>query len=403
MIKLGKIDKKIFLPISAGLLFWPFSIMRSYTEMNNHYTILSLCSSMGMMLSIIPLLISRKNMKRAMSNKNFKYKEKKSKNIEISLIYNKSSVEIKRYKFLYIFLSSLCDFLQTLLATIIYNNTIKVNFWLLDLVFLSSLSYFLLNTKLFRHQILSMLIIIILGIILDFLFGSLDKILDNIAYFLLRIFSEFCYSLSVIINKYCMEFKFSPPYEICLFIGIFTFLLYLILLIISSYLPCKFEFCIVKDENKNLFYFDNFLIYISKMNIKEFFLFLIEMIMLGIINLFTLLTLKHYSPCHTLIILIIGRIIILIEKFFINIELYDIMSIIIMIFILLILLVYVEIIILNFCEIQKNTKENIELRSELDTVLTERDSNHGESLLNLNIENDIEDSIESSSRNSSNW
>ena len=139
------------------------------------------------------------------------------------------------------------------------------------------------------------------------------------------------------------------------------------------------------------------------MNIKEFFLFLIEMIMLGIINLFTLLTLKHYSPCHTLIILIIGRIIILIEKFFINIELYDIMSIIIMIFILLILLVYVEIIILNFCQIQKNTKENIELRSELDTVLTERDHNQGESLLNLNIENDIEDSNESSSSNSSNW
>ena len=74
-----------------------------------------------------------------------------------------------------------------------------------------------------------------------------------------------------------------------------------------------------------------------------------------------------------------------------------------MIFILLILLVYVEIIILNFWKFQKNTKENIELRSELDTVLTERDSNQGESLLNLNIENDIEDSIESSSRNSSNW
>ena len=182
MIKLGKIDKKIFLPISAGLLFWPFSIVRSYTEMNNHYIILSLCSSMGMMLSIIPLLISRKNMKRAMSNKNFKNKEKKSKNIEISLIYNKSSEKIKRYKFLYIFLSSLCDFLQTLLATIIYNNTIKVNFWLLDLVFLSSLSYFILNRKLFRHQILSMIIIIILGIILDLVVLIKYWIILNIFY-----------------------------------------------------------------------------------------------------------------------------------------------------------------------------------------------------------------------------
>ena len=225
MIKIGKIDKKLLFPVFAGILYFPFYIISERSIIKNHYNVNSLCSAMGMSLSIIPYLISKYNMKKSMSNKNLNKLVRKTntKELELKLIYNKISYDIKRYKHLYILLSSITDFLQTLIAAIIVKGDISINFWLSDIIFLSILSYFILNIKLLKHQILSMIIIVISGIFVDFLFGSLREALSNIKYILLRLFCEFAYSFNLIINKYCMDYKFSSPYEVCFFIGIFTF------------------------------------------------------------------------------------------------------------------------------------------------------------------------------------
>ena len=368
MITIGIVDKKLFLPILAGILYFPLYYTAEYTAVQYHYIIFCLCSSLGMSLSFIPLIISRINMKKAMVNKTEKQKPKNNKNIEIQLIYNKSSDEIKRYKFLFIFLSALTDFSQSIIAALTVTYTIKVNFWLLDFFFLSVLSYFILKIKLLKHQILSMIIIITLGIILDLFFGNLFDIFHYFVYFLLRIFCEFCFSFSQIINKYSMDFKFSPPYEVCSFIGIFTLVFYLISLIISSYIPCYNNFCFVKDENHK--YFDNFRVYIHEINLKELFLFFIEMIIFGLINIFTILTVKYFTPFHSIIILIIGRIVLAIQKMIKETEIYDILYFIILLLILFGLLIFLEIIILNFCGIQKYTKNYIEKRGQEDIILT---------------------------------
>jgi len=388
MIKIGKIDKLILLPISGGLFFVPFTLILKYTEVKNHSIILSLSSSIGMMLSLIPLLISRINMKRAMSNKNITNNLKKGNKIEIPLIYTKNSSKIKAHKFIFIFLSSLADLIQTIIETTIINYKIRVNFWLLDLLFLAIISYLLLRMNLYKHQILSMSVIIFLGILLDLFFGSLKELYDNFWYFLSKVFSEFCYSLSLVLNKYSMDFKFSPPYEVCLFVGLFTFLFYLIILIISSSISCNYKFCYLKDEKTGLYYFDSFTIYASKFNLKEFFLFVIEIINLGYINISIILTIKYFTPYHSLIILIIGRMVLTIEKFFSGIELYDIIYIILLIFIFIGLLIYVEIIELNFCGIQKYTKDNIEKRGDMDTLLAENNSSRNSSLYTLSEESE---------------
>ena len=389
MIKIGKIDKLLLLPISGGLIFIPFTLVLKYTEVKNHSIILSLCSSLGMMLSIIPLLISRINMKRAMSNKNISHKKKSENKIEIPLIYNKNNREIKAHKFIYIFFSSLADLIQTIIETTIVNYKIKVNFWLLDLVFLAIISYLLMRMKLYKHQILSMSLIIILGIFLDLFLGSLKELINSFWYFLSKVFSELCYSLSLVLNKYCMDFKFSPPYEVCLFIGLFTFLFYLFILIISSFISCNYEFCYLEDKKTGLYYFDSFSIYTSKLNLKEFFLFIIEVINLGYINVSIILTIKYFTPYHSMIILIIGKMVLTFERFFSGIELYDIIYIILLIFIFFGLLVYVEIIELNFCGIQKYTKDNIEKRGDLDTLLADKNSSRNSSLISLSEENDF--------------
>ena len=389
MIKIGKIDKLLLLPISGGLIFIPFTLVLKYTEVKNHSIILSLCSSLGMMLSLIPLLISRINMKRAMSNKNISHTKKNINKIEIPLIYNKKNRKIKAHKFIYIFFSSLADLIQTIIETTIINNKIRVNFWLLDLLFLAIISYLFLRMKLYKHQILSMSLIIILGILLDIFFGGLKELFNNFWYFLSKVFSEFCYSLSLVLNRYSMEYKFSPPYEVCLFVGLFTFLFYLIILIISSLIPCNYEFCYLEDEKTGLYYFDSFTIYSSKLNLKEFFLLIIEVISLGYLNISIILTIKYFTPYHSMIILIIGRMVLTIEKFFSGIELYDIIYIILLIFIFFGLLVYVEIIELNFCGIQKYTKDNIKKRGDIDTLLADKNSSRNSSLITLSEENDF--------------
>ena len=389
MIKIGKIEKLLLLPVSGGLFFIPFTLILKYTEVKNHSIILSLCSSLGMMLSLIPLLISRINMKRAMSNKNIRHKIKKENKIEIPLIYNKNNSEIKAHKFIYIFISSLADFIQTIIEATIVNYEIKVNFWLLDLLFLAIISYLLMRLKLYKHQILSMSLIIILGIFLDLFLGSLKELFNNFWYFLSKIFSEFCYSFSMVLNKYCMEFKFSRPYEVCLFIGLYTFFFYLIILIISSFISCNFNFCELEDEKTGLKYFDSFSIYTSKIDLKEFFLLIIEIINIGYINISLVLTIKYFTPYHSMIILIIGRMILTIEKLFSEIDLYNIIYIIILIFIFFGLIVYLEIIELNFCGIQKNTKDNIEKRGDIDTLLADENSSRNSSDITLSEENDI--------------
>lgn len=398
MIKIGKVDKKLFLPILGGILYLPFYLIREKTELQNHYIIFGICSSFGMFLAIIPLLISRILMKRSMANKIEKNKSKSSNDIEIPLIYNKSTEEIKRFKFIFIFFSSLTDFTQSLLAIIVYDESIIINFWVIDIIFLSLLSYKLLNIEIYRHQILSMILIIIFGIIMDLSYGSLKEFFHNIGYFLLRIFCEFFFSLSQILNKYSMDIKFSPPYEVCVFIGMYTFFFYLIGLFISSNLPCNHKFCVVEDEKSNNNYFDNFKLYTNKINGKEMIYFVLEMILLGLINILNILTIKYFNPCYSIIILVIGRIVLIIRQFFIEIKTRDIVNIFILILIFLVLLLYAEIIELNFCGIHKNTKENIEKRGDLevekDCIQTESINSDEDN--NENIENSEPSSYESS-------
>ena len=126
------------------------------------------------------------------------------------------------------------------------------------------------------------------------------------------------------------------------------------------------------------------------MKINIFILFCLEMIVIGLLNILTLLTIKYYTPCHAIIIPIIGRIINLIECFFVKIELNYIISMIIMVLTLIGLLVYVEIIVLNFWDIQRNTKGNIDERGQLDAHHLESDFTD-ENIQDININNEFEE------------
>ena len=69
-------------------------------------------------------------------------------------------------KYKLIILSAIFDFLQTLLVYIFCMNCIY-NLWIFDILFISLFSYWLLRTKLYKHQYFSMIIILILGLVLN--------------------------------------------------------------------------------------------------------------------------------------------------------------------------------------------------------------------------------------------
>ena len=125
------------------------------------------------------------------------------------------------------------------------------------------------------------------------------------------------------------------------------------------------------------------------------------MIFLSLINILSLLTIKFFTPFHSIIILIIGRINFTIDKLFEGkIELVDIVHIIFLLFISFGLLIYFEIIILNFCGIQRYTRDNIEKRGILDTDLTINDDNYSQEESLIEINGDKESNLDESSTSS---
>jgi hypothetical protein len=93
-----------------------------------------------------------------------------------------------------------------------------VDIRLLDILFIYLFSYFLFKMKIYCHQYISILLIILTGIILDVILGNYN--FSKILKIMIKLFCEIIFSFSIIINKYTMEKKFCPSYELCFYQGV---------------------------------------------------------------------------------------------------------------------------------------------------------------------------------------
>ena len=137
-----------------------------------------------------------------------------------------------------------------------------------------------------------------------------------------------------------MNNYFCSPFEICFYEGLFEIIINIIL---------------IKYTNK-----DNFSAYYEKLNSKEIRIFILLMFSRLSFKIFTLLTIKYFTPSHAVLLLIIGEISFAFDpdinyKFYLTIIIYSI--------ILFMILIFTEIIELNFCNLQKYTKKNISERA----------------------------------------
>ena len=363
-INFGDVNKRLLIPIFGGIirLIYIFLVHQNpkYEIATKNPFILNIYTSVGMIFSFIPYLILKYRSKTKSISSNASQIQSKL-NIEFihSDLYEEIEIDqSKKYKL--IICSSIFDFLQVLLLTIfcIYCN---YNLWIFDILFMSLFSNLILKTKLYRHQYFSMIIIIILGFILNiikyFNLGDTNNKVDPFE-LSMKLLSEICLSLSMVIVKYNMEKTYCSPYEICIWEGLIGLILNIIILVIVNQLRVT----ISGIEYPNNFYelFDNY-------DINDLIICFVELIMNAIYNMVIFVTCDFFTPFHILITSII-------KEFYSYLQtdgnlVLNILGICILIFIAFMFLVFVEIIELNFWNISYNTKKNIELRSLTDSSI----------------------------------
>lgn len=377
LITFGKINKFVAIPFINGLMIFIYRKISKYSVFQKHILIDCLYCSGGMSLSLIPYFIFRYRMWKAMENKKIQklQGQKTLKKQVYHLEYNDRKEEINYDRLKYILILAFLDFFQTILVTT-YDYFSKVEGALLslrtlDIVFISILSFYFLKYKLYKHQVYSVIENIFMGILLGIINEEFSKIYSEILISLIRIVDGLAYTMVLILIRYLIESKYLSPYKICALIGGFTFFFYLLALIISTFIKCKNNsFCPIQDKFTQEYYFDSFKIYFFEhFNKDEFICSSCYIIITGIYNILLMLTLKYLHPCHILISLMTLNFINFIEKIFLkgaDSLLKEILIFIINFFIFLGVLVYSEILELNFCGLQKNTKKNIIIRGEQD-------------------------------------
>ena len=359
-ISCGDINKNIIYVLIGGLgKIFAEVIYDVDREITKHPFYLGIASGLGMSLSLIPFFIFKKKSKTQKDLLIFLNNEKNSISYNDNNEKDKNKKKLKYQKYLLILASAFLDFAQKLL-TYVFIDDIDYNFWIFDMIFLSLFSYIVLNIKLYIHQYLTIGIMIILGISINVI--NLYDVEDKNRYLniLLVLLIEIIYSLSMVINKFLMEYRFCSPYEISFSQGIFGLIINTILLTIFSHIEMTNE----KYQNIEYMgkkYLDNFYQFTKGINTKIILVFIVSMICRLSFNLFSIITVKNYTPSHIALILLIGEITFIFNS---EIDWKFFAQIIILIILAFSLLVFTEIIELNFCGLQKYTRKNIAERAD---------------------------------------
>ena len=372
----------------AGTLLYIYK-----NELKNYPFMLGANAGLGLTLSIIPHIFVKIKY-RGINTQPKTIDKKLYLNKQYYKNYNEKSIIMN--KFYIILLAAFLDFFQKLLV-FLFSYSIDNNVWIFNIIFLNIFSICILKTKLYKHQIITSSIMILLGIFLNILLLK-DMKVEKIPALLLSIFIETIYSLSIVVSKYGMEYSFCSPLEISFYQGLFAFIVNVIFLSISTNIPVPNNSILLKylkhTVYKNKEYLDNFFAYFKVFRGKEIIMFIITMLSRWIFNLFALFTIKYYTPSHVILLLILGEI----QNTFFDIQNLHIRAIAIIIYFFLfsLLLVFTEIIVLHFCGLDKDTKimiANRAISQEIEEQIT-GDYNENGSGSGRDSGFEIEDGIE---------
>ena len=225
----------------------------------------------------------------------------------------------------------------------------------LEMIFLIFISTFCLKYKYFKHHIISLVVLIIIGIL--FFCSDYERFFgENFKSYIIFIIPHAALDAAYrCYQKYLMEKFYYPYWNIALVPGIVLFPIALFL----------FLYGLLRDNSIKTV--NDFLV--------DFFVFRIVLpFLLNIIMCpLTIMIVYYFSPDYILIISLlagIGETLIIVKQNIVYLAFY-IPSIIIQFFFMMI---YLEILELNFCGLNKNTKRNIHLRGEIDQLFVREDT-----------------------------
>ena len=238
------------------------------------------------------------------------------------------------------------------------------------------ISKFFFDSNFYKHQYLSIILIIMLEII-SYVFTILHKP-NNIDYvqivFEFFIYFFFYVSISTAFGfiKIAIDKCYFSPYKICYSVGIVNGTIILIIYFIVSMSNCvdnvdiriDDKLCTKEYNNKN--YFDNIFGFFKDYPLIDIIIFISYFIHNAVSFILFNITIQKYTMCHTILIYQIITILNNLYSLRHFGTLYQIILIIIFILKLIASLIFLEIIELNFCGLSKNVIKNIQKRASDD-------------------------------------
>ena len=296
----------------------------------------------------------------------------------INQVYEENQNIIKQRKikkYIKIFLLSLINIIPTIFKTFSltkanFTKNLGILFTILFYVFLSKI---FLNTKIYKHQIISL--ITISFCLLIFLFRDIEQSYSNDFFILLGrsllyfILVYGIYAISDVFIKKHFEIHTNIPYHLMFFLGLFSFILIIPLDLFVYFYDNEsfYELNIVESD-----IIKQIKSYVLNKSISCFFLWFI----VDIINQFFLLgglilTLYYFTPCHFIISRTLSEFLSKCIRWITRKDkdewYFIIIYIILYIIIIFSSLIYNEVVIIHLWSIEENTSKYITFRQRLES------------------------------------
>ena len=331
LITIGIIDKRLFLPFLLAAFLIASSYIGNYVPKANYsYYISGFGTSFGFMLArLIPYL--------------FRYPT------NLSPKKNCNKGNIKDYFLFFIFYGifraavlvvHFTEYDKSRISPLCFNQSIEI----INYLIISSL---FLKYKYYIHNIISLISFCVFSALIDLIAGNLLKVQPIDLLYIIVILTE---DIFYFYMKYMLDNKYHKYWDIIFFQGVYYFIIMSIAVIIR-----------IKIDDDASFISG----YFSEDQIGPVSaIFFFNVFMTGLVQqVLNVLIVYHYSPNHMLIAYVINKIrVILLDKT--RTDYYHLFCIIPFVFQMLSLLFYLEILEFNFCNLNKNTKRNIQLREK---------------------------------------
>ena len=322
--------------------------------------------SVSQMLAIIPYLISVKIKNESFMNTEKSKEEKKQ-------LINNNFEEENNIKISQGICLGVVEFLRLFILNVgsdLFDIKFRIFFMSSNVLFLSFLQKCFLKTRIYRHQIASFIIFFVLDIAFIIIIAFDDLLEYNLMQLIFIFVSNLFFSLEITYEKTILNNKDISFYKLCIYLGIFSF----IFNIIASIITTIVEFNLNVDDKYKIYFF-NYKYYLEEVDdhvLVEIILIFVFVILNGVYNILQLLTIKYLTQSHVLITYIMLAIYYSILTKFQEIETTSLTLIFSFVFYIVgffVLFIFLEIILLNFCGINKDITFKIGLQSDVNKYM----------------------------------